>query len=78
MEPEQRRRLDCIVISPLFVYVEAQHQIGGRVRTESIGDGFVFDYGAQWIHGKEGNSIYEFARERGLLSNDPSFEGEGR
>jgi len=60
-----------------ILILEAQHQIGGRVRTESIGDGFVFDYGAQWIHGKEGNSIYEFARERGLLSNDPSFEGEG-
>jgi len=60
-----------------ILILEAQQQVGGRVQTESIDDGFVFDYGAQWIHGQDRNPVYEFAKEQGLLSDDPSFEGEG-
>lgn len=56
--------------------LEAQEQAGGRVRTEFI-QNFPFDYGAQFIHGEVGNTLYDYAARNGLLLNLPSFEGEG-
>ena len=55
----------------------AQEQVGGRVRTEVI-NGFPFDHGAQFVHGEIGNPLYDYAARNALLSNLPSFEGEGR
>jgi phytoene dehydrogenase-like protein len=54
----------------------AQEQVGGRVRTEII-HGFPFDHGAQFVHGEIGNPLYDYAARNALLSNLPSFEGEG-
>ena len=60
----------------MFFLTQAQERIGGRVKSQSLRN-LVFDHGAQWIHGQEGNSLYEFALQRGLLSGTPSFEGQG-
>ena len=57
--------------------IQAQNEIGGRVRTVRVEKDLVFDYGAQWIHGQDKNPIHELAKRRHLLSNDPSFEGQG-
>jgi len=60
-----------------ILVLEAQNEIGGRVRTVRVEKDLVFDYGAQWIHGQDKNPIHELAKRRHLLSNDPSFEGQG-
>ena len=43
------------------VILEAQDRVGGRVWTGSIGDGIPVELGATWIHGIDGNPIYEIA-----------------
>lgn len=47
--------------------VEASGRIGGRIYTEEFGDGFV-NPGANFIHDiSKDNSVYNFAKERGLI-----------
>lgn len=42
-------------------------RIGGRIYTEEFGDGFV-NPGANFIHDiSKDNSVYNFAKERGLI-----------
>lgn len=62
-----------------ILILEAQEFAGGRIHTYKHGKG-VLELGAQWVHGEEGNPLFEFANNRGLLSNpklDYSLEGKG-
>ncbi len=43
--------------------LEARDRIGGRVWTDTIGDGFPIDLGASWIQGVDGNPISAIARD---------------
>ena len=43
------------------VILEARDRIGGRVWTDTIGDGFPIDLGASWIQGVDGNPISAIA-----------------
>jgi monoamine oxidase len=47
--------------------LEAQGQIGGRIRTERS-TGIAFDEGASWIHGPNGNPLTKLAYEAGATS----------
>lgn len=51
------------------VVLEARDRIGGRVWTDTIGDGFPIDLGASWIHGIDGNPITAIARENGIATH---------
>lgn len=48
--------------------VAAKERVGGRVRTESV-RGHPFDHGAQWLHGRQRNRLYELAQRRDLLAH---------
>lgn len=56
-------RFDDVVI------LEARDRIGGRVWTDTIGDGFPVDLGASWIHGIDGNPITAIARENNIATH---------
>ncbi|GLH03199.1 Protein anon-37Cs [Gryllus bimaculatus] len=47
--------------------LEAENRIGGRIHTENFADGIV-DMGAQWVHGEEGNVVFQMANPRNLLT----------
>ena len=51
------------------VVLEARDRIGGRVWTDTIGDGFPIDLGASWIHGIDGNPIAAIARENNIATH---------
>jgi len=44
------------------VVLEARDRVGGRLRSERDDDGVVTDRGASWIHGIDGNPLYDVAR----------------
>ncbi|XP_043470345.1 peroxisomal N(1)-acetyl-spermine/spermidine oxidase-like [Leptopilina heterotoma] len=46
--------------------LEAEDRIGGRIFTKDFGDKKV-ELGAQWVHGVEGNVVYELAAPHGVL-----------
>ena len=49
--------------------LEARDRIGGRVWTDTIGDGFPIDLGASWIQGVDGNPITAIARENNIATH---------
>ncbi|MYI06228.1 MAG: FAD-dependent oxidoreductase [Gemmatimonadetes bacterium] len=51
------------------VVLEARDRIGGRIWTDTIGDGFPIDLGASWIHGTDGNPIAAIARENDIATH---------
>ncbi len=51
------------------VVLEARDRIGGRVWTDTIGDGFPIDLGASWIQGTDGNPITAIARENNIATH---------
>ncbi|XP_053201241.1 spermine oxidase-like [Panonychus citri] len=55
---------------------EAQDYIGGRIKSIKHDDGYL-ELGAQWVHGQEGNKVFEMASQRDLIAPDASVEGEG-
>lgn len=57
--------------------LEAENRIGGRVYTVPFASNFV-DLGAQWVHGEDGNIIYQTVAKSGVLSQTPEsyFEGQ--
>ena len=62
--------------SPHFdiTLLEASSRLGGRVCSIKTSDGrFAAELGATFLHGEEGNSLYEIARSKGLAikENDP-------
>ena len=48
--------------------LEASGRVGGRLHTLSTDEG-PLELGAQWYHGDQGNVVYDFAREKGLLGS---------
>ena len=54
-----------------FLVFEALERIGGRICTFNTDNGYL-ELGAQWIHGQQGNPVYEIAQKHGLLA--PGFE----
>uniref|UniRef100_A0A8D8SUJ6 Spermine oxidase n=1 Tax=Cacopsylla melanoneura TaxID=428564 RepID=A0A8D8SUJ6_9HEMI len=59
-----------------FIILEAENRIGGRVYNLPYeGDTFI-DMGAQWVHGQEGNPVYQMAKEHQLVKEEcPTFSG---
>ena len=58
------------------VILEARDRIGGRVWTDTIGDGIPIDLGASWIQGVDGNPISAIARENNIATH-PTDWGNG-
>ena len=56
------------------VVLEARDRIGGRVWTDTIGDGFPIDLGASWIQGVDGNPIAAIAREHGIATRRTDWD----
>ena len=54
--------------------LEAHDRIGGRVWTDTIGDGFPIDLGASWIHGVDGNPIAAIARENDIATQRTDWD----
>lgn len=57
--------------------LEANDRVGGRVNTIRTPPQGVVELGAQWIHGEEGNVIYQYAKPRGLIHHKVSVDGKG-
>ncbi len=57
------------------VVLEAQPQIGGRMRTLSVGGARV-DVGAAWLHGINGSPLADFADAHGLAYREHDTETE--
>lgn len=51
------------------VVLEARDRIGGRVWTDTIGDGLPIDLGASWIQGVDRNPISTIARENSIATH---------
>ncbi|XP_026805812.1 spermine oxidase-like isoform X1 [Rhopalosiphum maidis] len=51
-----------------FIILEAENRIGGRIQTLPFGDGHI-ELGAQWIHGEEGNVVFQMATAQNLVSD---------
>ncbi|XP_074041191.1 uncharacterized protein isoform X2 [Leptinotarsa decemlineata] len=47
--------------------LEAEDRIGGRVNSVEFG-GSMVDLGGQWVHGEEGNIVYQMVKDLDLLS----------
>lgn len=50
--------------------LEAENRIGGRIHSVPFGGGLI-DLGGQWVHGEDGNLVYDMVKNLDLLS--PSF-----
>ncbi|MFN8032410.1 MAG: FAD-dependent oxidoreductase [Mycobacterium sp.] len=48
------------------VILEARNRIGGRIWTSTTWAGAPMDLGASWIHGIDGNPIYQLAQQAGV------------
>uniref|UniRef100_A0A182WL46 Amine oxidase domain-containing protein n=1 Tax=Anopheles minimus TaxID=112268 RepID=A0A182WL46_9DIPT len=55
--------------------LEAENRIGGRIHSVRRGNN-VLDYGAQWVHGKDNNFIYDMASQYGLIEVEQHKENE--
>ncbi|XP_001607922.1 protein anon-37Cs isoform X1 [Nasonia vitripennis] len=49
-----------------IIILEAEDRIGGRVYTHKFGD-YAIDIGGQWVHGIDGNIVYELAQPYNLI-----------
>ncbi|MFM8598973.1 MAG: flavin monoamine oxidase family protein [Mycobacterium sp.] len=62
------------------VVLEARGRAGGRIWTSTEWPDLPIDLGASWIHGRDGNPIYDLSREYGLATavfDVGSLEGSG-
>ncbi|XP_066139168.1 uncharacterized protein [Euwallacea fornicatus] len=53
------------------VVLEAENRIGGRIHSIPF-EGTTVELGAQWIHGEEGNAIYDMVKDLGLVDHPKS------
>lgn len=63
-----------------FVVLEARDRAGGRIWTSAQWPELPVDLGASWIHGRDGNPIYDLSREYELATavfDVGSLEGSG-
>ncbi|CAN7990213.1 unnamed protein product, partial [Ixodes hexagonus] len=49
--------------------LEARDRPGGRTYSKPF-DGSYIEHGAQWIHGQEGNAVYQVAKENDLVDHE--------
>lgn len=49
--------------------LEAQDRVGGRIHSKQLGKSII-ELGAQWIHGEEGNPVFEIARDNFLVHEE--------
>ncbi|KAL1432135.1 hypothetical protein MTO96_013471 [Rhipicephalus appendiculatus] len=49
--------------------LEARDRPGGRTFSKPFGDSYI-ECGAQWIHGQDGNAVFQVANENGLVDHD--------
>ena len=54
--------------------LEARNRIGGRTWTDRSMPGIALDMGASWIHGIDGNPLYEFSQEAGLVTQEWDYD----
>ncbi|XP_077543951.1 uncharacterized protein LOC144156045 isoform X3 [Haemaphysalis longicornis] len=53
--------------------LEARDRPGGRTYSKAFGDSYI-ECGAQWIHGQDGNAVFQIANENGLVDhNGPHY-----
>lgn len=72
-EAVTRAGLSCVVL-------EARDRVGGRVWTSTQWPDLPVDLGASWIHGTEGNPVYDEANRFGIATavfDVGSFDGAG-
>lgn len=48
------------------VVLEARNRVGGRIHTSDLRPGTPVDLGASWIHGVDGNPVYDEAVDLGI------------
>ncbi|KAM9486234.1 spermine oxidase isoform 1-T3 [Clarias gariepinus] len=48
--------------------LEAKERVGGRIFTTKPFTENIIEVGANWIHGQDGNPLYQLAKEQGLLA----------
>lgn len=53
-----------------FTILEAENRIGGRINSVEFA-GSVIDVGGTWVHGEDGNIVYEMVKDLNLLSPSP-------
>lgn len=58
------------------VVLEGRDRIGGRVWTDDT-LGVPLDFGAAWIHGIDGNPIYDLTRQWGITTSVTDFDASG-
>ena len=49
-----------------LLLLEASDQVGGRAQTRNHPHGFIYDEGAAWIHGTDGNPLVALANQLGI------------
>ncbi|XP_069942539.1 uncharacterized protein [Cherax quadricarinatus] len=70
------RELKAQNINSILI-LEGNGRIGGRVKTIETAPQCVVELGAQWIHGEDGNAVYQFASPRNLIHHKLSVDGRG-
>ncbi|CEM02213.1 unnamed protein product [Vitrella brassicaformis CCMP3155] len=64
------------------IAIEAKGRVGGRACTMQLDTGEMLECGAQWLHGTEGNPLYDFAKTYDLLkppnARNAAAAGPGR
>ncbi|CAF2239032.1 unnamed protein product [Rotaria magnacalcarata] len=59
-----------------FIIVEAQDNVGGRVKTIVSSDNIAVDLGAQFVHGEKNNKVYELCTTLDCLVDDEDESDE--
>ena len=62
------------------VVLEARDRVGGRIWTSNAWPDLPVDLGASWIHGRDGNPIFDLSRELGITTtvfDVGSMDGSG-
>ena len=63
----------------IFFLRAAQSRVGGRIHSiPTDSSEAVIELGAQWVHFQDGNPVFEFAQQNGLVDSRPSVEAEGQ
>lgn len=57
-----------------IIILEAESRTGGRINSSQIDNNKFIDFGAQWVHGEEGNSIYEMMINENFKFGSSNFE----
>ncbi|XP_026683344.1 polyamine oxidase 1-like [Diaphorina citri] len=53
-----------------LIILEAEDRLGGRIHNIPYEGDTSVDLGAQWVHGQDGNVVYELAKPFGLIADE--------